>query len=57
MDKVKKKEEKAIDKGFPIKSTFFNPADDKKFPPPDYGDDKAPEKKESFSISLEDANK
>lgn len=57
MDKVKKKEEKAIDKGFPIKSTFFNPADDKKLPPLGYGEYKDPEKKEGFGISLEDTNK
>lgn len=57
MDIDKKKEEKIIDKGFPITSTFFNPPGDKKFPPPDYGEDKAPEKKEDFSISLKDANK
>lgn len=57
MDKDKKKEEKLVDKGFPITSTFFNPADDKKFPPPDYGDNKATGKKEDFSMGLEDANK
>jgi hypothetical protein len=57
LDIDKKKEEKIIDKGFPITSTFFNPPGDKKFPPPDYGEDKAPEKKEDFSISLKDANK
>ena len=57
MDKGKKKEEKILDKGFPIKSTFFNPADGKKLPPSGYGEYKDPEKKEGFGISLEDANK
>lgn len=57
MNKDKKEEKKNTDRGFPIRSTFFNPADDKKLPPPDYGEYKDPEKKEGFGISLEDANK